>query len=58
MPIAQSRVPHVRQFNCTLRTRIHEVVAMEGMKLRGRDDFCELFHVDRFDVNNVYAAES
>ena len=53
--VAQRTLPHVRQFDGTLRAGIHEPVAALRVELSSCDHLCELLHVGRLDVDNVKA---
>lgn len=53
--VTQSTLAHIRQLDCALGAGIHEPVAADGVKFSCSDDFCELFHVGRLDVDNVEA---
>lgn len=53
MTITERRVAHVRKFDVTLRTRVHEQVAMLWMELGSGDDLRKLLHIDGFDVYDV-----
>ena len=55
MLIAESTLSHVRKLNGSLGTGIHEPVAHDGMKLGRGDDFGQLLHVRRLDVDNIKA---
>src|SRR5216684_4763829 len=57
MPVAQSRVSHIRQLDVAFRTGIHEYVALCRMEFSGRDNLCEFLHVSWFDVHNVYTSK-
>jgi hypothetical protein len=54
MPVAQSRVSHIRELDVAFRTGIHKNVALCRMEFSGRDNLCEFLHVSWFDVHNVY----
>lgn len=51
--IAQGALSHVRKLDSALRASIHKPIAAHGVKFGSRDDFGELFHVGRLDINNV-----
>lgn len=53
MLIAQSILPHISQLDRSFRAGIHEPIAAFWMKLGGRDDFSELFHIRWLDVDDV-----
>lgn len=53
MLVAQSLFSHIRQFDCALRARVAKQVARYRVELGSRDDFCQLLHVDGFDIENV-----
>lgn len=58
MPIAQRRVAHVCELDIALRARVHEHVALRRVELGCRDDLCELLHIHRLDVNDIYFTQS
>jgi hypothetical protein len=53
MPVTEGGLSHVGQFNVALRARVHELVAMRGVELCRGNDFCQLLHVDGFDVDDI-----
>jgi hypothetical protein len=53
MPVTECRVAHVRQLDVALGARVHEQVALGRMEFGGRDDFCQLFHVDWLDIDDI-----
>ena len=53
MPITKRRVTHVGELDVTLRTRVHEQVTVNGVELGGGDNFGQLLHIHRFDVDDV-----
>lgn len=53
--VAQSPLPHIREFDGPFRARVHEPVAACRVKLRRCNYFCKLLHVCRFDIHNVEA---
>lgn len=53
MPITKCCITHVGQFDVTLRARVHEQVTVDGMELGRSDDFSQLLHVHRFDVDDI-----
>ena len=55
MLITQCPLAHIGQLNSSLRTSVHEPVAAGRMEFSGSNDFGELFHVGRFDIDNVKA---
>ena len=55
MLIAQRSLPHVGELDCAFRAGVHEPIAASGMELSSRDDLCQLFHVCRFDIDNIEA---
>ena len=54
MPVAERRLAHVRQLDVGFRARIHKLIAMCWMKLGGSDNFCQLFHIHRFDIHDIW----
>ena len=54
MSIAKRWVTHVCKLDVTFWARVHEKVALRGMEFRRSDDLCQLLHIDRFDIHNVY----
>lgn len=54
MPVAERRLTHVRQLDVRLRARIHKLIAMCWMELGGSDNFCQLLHVHRFDIHDIW----
>jgi hypothetical protein len=53
MLITQRAFSHVGQFNGALGTGIHEPIAALWVELSRSDDFCQLFHVGRLDVDDI-----
>ena len=53
MPVTEGRLSHVSQLDVTLRARVHELVAVRGVELCRGNDFCQLLHVDGFDVDDI-----
>jgi hypothetical protein len=53
--VAQSPLAHVSQLDGSLAAGIHEPIAAHGVELCGGDDFGQLLHVGRLDVDNVEA---
>ena len=53
VPITKRCVTHVGELDVALRARVHEKVTVDGVELGGSDDFSQLLHVHRFDVDNV-----
>ena len=51
--VAQGGLASVAELDNTLAGAEHEKVAMLGMALGGCDDFGELLHVRRLDINNI-----
>lgn len=51
--VAQSLLPHVRKFYGTLAGRVHEPIATLRVKFSRCNDFCELFHVSRLDIDDI-----
>ena len=54
MAITKRRVTHVGELDVALRARVHEKVAVGRMKLGGGDDFSQLLHVHRFDIDDIW----
>lgn len=54
MPIAERRRSHVTQANGAFATAVHKHVALVWMTLSSCDYFCQLLHVGRFDVYNIW----
>lgn len=54
MPIAERRCSHVTQANGAFATAVHKHVALVWMTLGSCDYFCQLLHVGRFDVYNIW----
>lgn len=55
MIIAQGAVTHVGELDGTLAASIHEPVAALRMKFGGGDDFSQLLHIGRLDVDDIEA---
>lgn len=55
MLITQRPLPHIRQLNRPLRTRIHEPITRRGMKLCRRNDLRQLLHIRRLDIDDIEA---
>ena len=55
MFVTESSLPHICQFDGAFTRCVHEPVATYRMELRSCDDFSELFHVRRLDIDNVEA---
>lgn len=55
MCVAERTLPHVCHFDCTFRACVHKDVATLWMELGRGDNFRELFHVCRLDINNIEA---
>lgn len=53
VPITERRVTHVAQLDVTLRARVHEKVAMNGVELGRGDDFGQFLHIHGLDVDDV-----
>lgn len=53
--IAKSTLPHIGKFDGAFGARIHEPIAALWVELCSRDNFGQLLHVCRLDVNNVEA---
>lgn len=58
MLVAQRLLTHVGELDRSLRTRVAEEVAGNGVELGGGDDFCQLLHVDGLDVEDVCGKEA
>lgn len=56
MLVTQRSSPHICELDGTLRTGVHEVVAVYWVELGSRDDLGQLLHVDRLDVDDVCEA--
>jgi len=54
MTIAQSRVSHICQLDCSFRARVAKQVALDRMEFRCSDDFCQFFHIDGLYIKNVF----
>jgi len=54
MPITQRCVTHICKLDVALRARVHEEITMDGVELGGSDDFGQLLHVHRFDVDDIW----
>ena len=54
MAITKRRVTHVGELDVALRARVHEKITVGGMEFGGGDDFSQLLHVHRFDVDNIW----
>lgn len=54
MVVTESRDAHVVEFDCPFAAAKSENIAMDGMKLCGRDDFGKFFHINRFDIDNIW----
>lgn len=53
MLIAKRALSHVSKLDGSLGTRIHEPIAAGRVKLGSCDDLGELFHIRRFNIDNV-----
>lgn len=53
MPVAQCRRAHVAQPYGALTARVHEQIAFGRMKFGSCYDLGQLFHVGRFDVDDI-----
>lgn len=53
MPVAQGGHPHVAEAYEAFAGAVDEIVAVGRMEFSSRDDFSELFHVGRFNVDYV-----
>ena len=53
MSITERRITHVGELDVALRARVHEKVTVDRVELGGSDDFRQLLHVYRFDVDDV-----
>lgn len=54
MPIAERCRSHVTQANGAFATAVHKHIALVWMTLGSCDYFCQLLHVGRFDVYNIW----
>lgn len=55
MLVAQRTLAHVRQFDSTLRTCVHEPIATLGMEFGGSDDLGQLLHIRWLDIDDIEA---
>lgn len=55
MLVTEGTLSHVGKLDGALGAGIHEPVATLWVELGGSDDLSKLFHVSRFDVDNVEA---
>jgi hypothetical protein len=51
--VAQRLLSHVGQLDRSLRARVAEKVAGDGVEFGGGDDLGELLHVDGLDIEDV-----
>lgn len=57
MCIAESLLSHVAESNGPLATAVHKLVAMDRVKDRRCDNFCQLLHVGGLYVDNILEEE-
>lgn len=55
MLVTQRTLPHVCQLDGAFRAGVHEPVATDGVEFGSSDNFCQLFHIRRLNVNNIEA---
>lgn len=55
MLVTQCTLTHVCQLNSSFGACIHEPITAYGMELGSSNDLRELFHVGRFDIDDVEA---
>ena len=53
MIITECSLSHIAQTYCSFAGWVNEVVAFFRVELTGSDDFGQLLHVGRFDVDNI-----
>lgn len=51
--IAQGRLSHVNQSDASFAAAIGKHIAVIWMELCRRNNFSQLFHIDRFNINNI-----
>ena len=54
MAITKRCITHVGELDVALRARVHEKVTVGRVELGGGDDFSQLLHVHRFDVDDIW----
>ena len=54
MLVTERLLPHVAEPDGALAAAVDELVAVDGVELGRRDDLCQLLHVGRLDVHNVW----
>lgn len=54
MVVAERRRSHVAQPDRAFATAVHKYIALVGMAFGCRDDFCQLLHIRRLDVYNIW----
>lgn len=54
VPVTQGRRPHVTQPDRPFAAAVHEAVAVVRVELGRRDHLCELLHVGRLNVHDIW----
>ena len=54
MVVAEGGFAHVGEFDCAFAGAVGKVIAMYGMEFSSCNHLCQLLHIHRFNIHDVY----
>ena len=52
--VAEGGFAHVGEFDCAFAGAVGKVIAMYGMEFSSCNHLCQLLHIHRFNIHDVY----